>query len=504
MASPMATMAGFEQQYRADHNREHGLLLDRNGDVIVERTGIYDQVAFEPEEFESARGGYLTHSHPRDLPPSGADLEVAATFDMTLRAVGIAPDTGQQFDHTVKMPDFPRRRIKEIVPAFNREMGKAQKELAKQPYGDLQWQRESRHLALQRLARDFGFIYRRVERNASLAEANRHERARLDTLNNVETVMRDRVFEPLHDEIIRNLSRLTVGDSIPIANIEQARQVVATLVQRTILGPATRTGSLQPYTVRSGEVIPHSLYFKVLWSLMREAGQVASNRQADLMRKYLPADLVRSLEYATVDPFGTDLSEMDDAPDLSGHDPLHLWTGPDGKRLIDRIWNVAGDMYRRLDTFISSAVARRVPLASIDKQLQAYLVDDKGSYEAMRLARTETAATYSRVDSAAASLNPIVETYQPFTSPLHKHVDVCDEQVAGGPYPANDTDHLPPYHPFCLCGVLWNMVEDIPAKVEQLQGGIARALAAGKKAFSDLIGPLSRRFLDLIFGSRSS
>src|SRR5260221_14029394 len=107
--SPMATLTAFEQKYRGDHTREHGLLLDRYGEMIVEREGVYDQIDFEPEELDRARGGSLSHTHRRDLPASVPDLDVAASLDLTLRVVGIDPYPGQKFDYLVEMPAFPTR-----------------------------------------------------------------------------------------------------------------------------------------------------------------------------------------------------------------------------------------------------------------------------------------------------------------------------------------------------------------------------------------------------------
>lgn len=499
----MTNLMAFERTARTDHSREHGLLINAQGEVVAQRDGDFDSVYFSPIELESACGGVLSHSHPRDLPPSCADLMIAALYGMTLRAVGVAPDTGEQFNHQVTMVGSSEALAEEIQARFDSYVERAEKELATQPMGDMAWQRESRHLAVQRLARDLGFTYQRVQYNVMLSEATQQERARLSVLTSVETTMSDHVFAPLHNDIMRHLSRMAVDGKVPVNQIEQARRVVHTLVQRTILGQATRDGSLHPYLVDRGQVVPRSQYFRVLWGLMREAGTAAAKGHADLMRKYLPADLVRALEYATVDPFDADLSEMDDGPDLSGHDPLHMWTGPDGKRLIDRMWNVASDMYRRLDQFVTGAIARGMPVQQLDRELEQFLVHGKGDYEAMRLARTEVAATYSRVDSASASMNPIVESYQPFTSPAHHHIDVCDEMVAGGPYPVSDTQHLPPYHPFCLCGVTWLVVENVTEAIANLRTRIEKAVANAKKAFTDLIGPLSRRFIDAIFGSRS-
>lgn len=495
-----SVIPAFERQYRNDHNREHALLIDSEGHVVRQSAGDYDSVHFENADLDKARGGAVTHTHPRALPPSKEDLLLAARYDLLLRAVGTAPDTGQRYDYTVRIPSTLAHRIDQ---RFDDEVDRAEKQLASLPYGDLQWQRESRHLAIRRLSHDLNFVYQRVEKRSPLSEATKHERARLDAFATLENTMRDDVFVPLYADVMRVLRRTALRDRLALSQIDTIRTALQAVVQRLILGTALHGEGLHPYIARRGEIVPRSAYFKVLWEAMRGSGQLAADRHAEMMRKYLPPDLVKALEYATVDPFATDLSEMDEGPDLSGHDPLHLWTGPDGRRLLERLWNVAGDLYRRLDKFVSAAISGGQGVNDMDKALWNYLVESKGNYEAMRLARTEVAATYSRVDSAAAALNPLVEQYQPFVSPSHKHIDACDDMVGGGPYQKKDTEHLPPYHPFCLCGVMWIMVQDVEGAIERLRAQIAAALAAGKKSLVDLIGPLSRWFVNAIFGARS-
>lgn len=494
-----AVLADFEQRYRGDHKREHALLIDASGSVVTQNVGDFDSVKFDERDLEKARGGYVTHSHPRALPPSGPDLMLSANYNLLLRAVGNAPDTGQHIDYMVSVPTH---LAKALAEQFDNEVERAEQKLSRLPLNDLAWQRESRHLAIRHLSRTLNFPYRRIEKKTPLSEATNHEHARLDVFQTLESQMQREVFEPLHGEVVRTLRRSAMRGHLAMGQIETLRTRLQSAVQRQILGPVV-DNSLHPYLVRRGQITPHSPYFKVLWENMRASGQTAANRHAEMLRAYLPADMVRSLEYASVNPFETDISEMDDGPDLSGHDPLHLWTGPDGRRLLERLWNVAGDLYKRLDNFVSGAIATGQDVDQMDSALWTYLVEGKGDYEAMRLARTEVAATFSRVDSAAAALNPLVEQYQPFTSPQHKHTDVCDEQVANGPYPKNDTTHLPPYHPFCLCGVMWQVVEDIPAAVERLRKQIATALTKAKTAFTDLVGPLSKQFVDRIFGVRS-
>lgn len=494
------SLDAFERRYRRDHAQEHGLLLDSRGCRIVERAGDVDSIEFNPAELERAIGGLLTHNHPRVLPPSCADLVLASRYGLTLRAYGITQDTGKAYDYTVNFASPNASLSKTIESVFDDFMEQAERELAPGRYSDLEWERQARHLAVTRLARQFEFSYQRVERAVPLGETTRRERSRLDTLSATESIIRSEVLQPLSAALIRMLTRGSVQGCVPVEALDRVRLETGALVQKAMLGKPDQTGALQPFLVRRGEVIPNSVYAVSLWKLMRVATAMAIQYHADIMRKYLPDDLRRAFESATISPVEHQLSEIgDDEPSFS---PLYLWSGPDGRKLSDRIWNAAGDMRRKLDDYLTNAINSKQPVEQIAAGLDQYLVNGAGSYEAMRLARTEVAFAHSRADSASAQGNPFVETYSFFTAPVHKCCDVCDDVEAGSPYPKNDMKHLPPQHPECICGVIWNMVSNIKQAVISLRQKIDLALSAARRSIADFIGPLNKQFLDVLMGTR--
>lgn len=485
----VGAVRAFEIRYRADHTREHALLLDSAGNVIARRMGDADSVYFESADLERARGGYVTHTHPRALPPSGADVLIAAEHGLLLRAVG---DTHEcQIDYTLAglMPSL----LTTLPAAFDDAVEMAERELAKLPLSDLDWRRESRHLALTRLADQYGFAYSRAYPRESLSETTHAERARLNALGQVDAVLSSQVFAPLSASLVRLLVRASVGGTVPITALERLRSAAHLLVQQTFLGRPDARGLVAPYTVRHGQMQSNSPYFTALLALMRDAAQKAIDRHAAMMRKYLDADVARSLEFATVSPFHG-VSEA--APQ---YDPLHLWVGKDGKRLSDRIWNAAGDMRRKLDDYLTQAIARRMPVEQMAKELDVFLQPGQGAYAAHRLARTETTAAYARADWLSAQGNPFAETYSYFTAPSHKCCDECDVREAGSPYPKDDMTHLPPAHPNCVCGISWNIVRSPANVMKALRIKIDQAIAAARTAFTDVIGPLSKRFIDMLF-----
>lgn len=499
-------LADFERRYRNDHFQEHGLLLDKHGYKVVERAGDIDSVSFQASELEKARYGVLTHNHPRALPPSGADIALAAEYGLTVRAYGVAPDTGQIFDYTVKMPDGSHQYAQAITDVFDDVLEQAEIELAGQSYGDLQWQRESRHLAVQRLARRFRFQYQRAHKQVPVNETAQREQKRLDVLGSVDSTMRDAVFEPLYANVMRVLLRHAAGqNSVPASAILHVQADVNALVQKTFLGTPDRNGTLAAYHVNRGEVIPRSAYFVALWGLMRHAASVAVEWHADLMRKELPADLLRAYQMATLNPFTESLSEMTEP-----FDPLHLWTGPDGKQLSDRIWVVAGDMQRKLNGYLTSAISGGKGTPQIAQELEQFLIPGVKhtrvntpfgnlSYEALRLARTEVAFAHARADSLAAQSDPFVESYRVVTAPRHACCDECDLWEASGPYPKSDMTHLPPAHPSCICSLSWETVKSIPNVIAALAEHLKQAVAKATKSIFDFISPLSKRFVDMLF-----
>jgi hypothetical protein len=251
----------FERRYRSDHQQEHALLLDAAGQIITQRDGTFDSVSFDPAELTRAYGGTITHSHPRSLPPSGADLSLAARYGLTLRAVGQAPDTGDAWDHTVRFPDPNTTLADALSTAFADAVEQAEKELARAPLADLTWQRESRHLAVTRLAHEHGFAYQRVL-YGRLSEATRHERARLAVLAHADEVLRREIFAVLAGQIISDILHLARGGTVPMAALPQVRESVNRHVQRVMLGAAQHDGSLAPFTTQNGQAVPRSLYFR--------------------------------------------------------------------------------------------------------------------------------------------------------------------------------------------------------------------------------------------------
>lgn len=501
MNAPAVILPQFERAHRNDRDKEHAILFDAHGRLVANRAGDINSVSFTPQELDKACMGLLSHSHILGKPPSEDDLMLAANYGLTLRAIGTTPD-GDSYEYTVQMPGPSSQVAEGIENAYDDEIRQARREMDGRGLNLWAWEREARHLAVSRLAQRYGFKYDRLQRNAPLSETTQHEARRLNVLTDIDRAVRDDVLVPLHAGIVKSLTRHADSrGQIDVMRIDAIRREVSGLVQRTFLGQPMQDGSLAPYTMRDGEVIPRSAFFRVLWAGMMTAATAAVERQASIMRKYLPEDLRRLFEHATINPW-TGVHE------ITEYDPLHQWIGPDGKTLSDRIWNLAGDMGRKLDRYLAAAISSGRPAHQMARDLEMYLLPGRKSggefsYEALRLARTEIAAAHSRADSAAAQLNPFVESYSLVTAPTHACCDNCDEDEANSPYPKADISHLPPRHPNCICGIVWHLVSNIQAVIASIRDSVAEGLAKAKAAITDFINPLNvLRFVKLLFGGR--
>lgn len=61
---------------------EHGAIYGNEGDFVMRRTGKVYHIKWKKEELEMARGGYLTHNHPKGTSFSDGDLMQASEYEL--------------------------------------------------------------------------------------------------------------------------------------------------------------------------------------------------------------------------------------------------------------------------------------------------------------------------------------------------------------------------------------------------------------------------------------
>lgn len=134
------------------------------------------------------------------------------------------------------------------------------------------------------------------------------------------------------------------------------------------------------------------------------------------------------------------------------YDALHLFVSKDGYRLSDRIWRTDLLTRNRIAKLLAYEIRNGTAAVDIEKQLVQYLVPGRekirtrkpygrdGSYDALRLARTEIAAASGRATMAAAEANPLVEGIGWRLSLMHPDGIDCNCEK----YATQDIDGLGP------------------------------------------------------------
>jgi hypothetical protein len=246
--------------------------------------------------------------------------------------------------------------------------------------------------------------------------------------------------------------------SIPLQNWTPLRNELGLLVMVFILG---RSGGQHPtpYRVHAGVIMPQSDYFRILWSALSELTALAVQQQSQTLTKAVGDDAA----------FRRQLLTASEKPALDGYDaPTERVL--DGKRLLDRLWALAGELRRRLDLLVMALLSESKSATEIGSAISTYLTpgqalarNDKrfgttGSFDLLRLARGEQQLQFYAASRVLAALTPFTTQYSVVLSPSHRVVDICDEVAANSPYDVSDTEHLPGLHSGCLCNAVWEVV----------------------------------------------
>jgi hypothetical protein len=149
-----------------------------------------------------------------------------------------------------------------------------------------------------------------------------------------------------------------------------------------------------------------------------------------------------------------------------------------GLTLSDRIWKTGDNARTAMQTLIQEGVAQGRDAVAIAKDLEKYVrsgantlakdypnmrvrmkrVPKDLSYEALRLARTETANAYWEGTISSSRMSPTCKGVRFMLSNTHPIEDICDDLASAdlyglgpGGYATGDEPPLP--HPNCLCAI---------------------------------------------------
>lgn len=302
---------------------------------------------------------------------------------------------------------------------------------------------------------------------------------------------------------------------VPRGVTVEIQQEIDRAVVAMFLGRNGR-GELAPFDVLpNGMLVPLSPYTRVLWASIRATVRNQVEREAALMRRRLPPDILAWLGRATRAPFQSSIaSEVFQPNPLAKYDAPHTWVDPNGYRLSDRIWNTSQHTRRRIDMYLDEAIREGRSATVMARELEQFLVPGRellrtnrpygrdASYDAMRLARTENARAGRQASEQSARLNPLVAGLKWNRSPQGQPCDICDPLASGGPngdgvYPI---DQFPQNsHPNCLCYATQELLPaaELDAQFERLRADVQSARAE----LIALVGPLLvERFTDMLLG----
>lgn len=156
------------------------------------------------------------------------------------------------------------------------------------------------------------------------------------------------------------------------------------------------------------------------------------------------------------------------------YEAAHTWVDPNGYRLSDRIWRTDEETRRKIDLLLADMIEGGYSAVEIARRVEQFLIPGRslvqtnrpygtnGSYDAMRLARTEIARAGNQAAYISAYLNPYVGGIDVARSANGDRMcPVCPQHATLGfggerllpPYSVHSAN-IPPYHPHDMCYVL--------------------------------------------------
>jgi len=233
--------------------------------------------------------------------------------------------------------------------------------------------------------------------------------------------------------------------------------------------------------------------------------RLAVAQQAGIMGRYFDVDFVRYVEQqrgSAIFEFAWEANVAELNP-FAQYQASHEWVDPAGYRLSDRIWNTSNATRRRLDLYLDEAIREGRSARRMSQELEQFLIPgrsglqtnkpygSKASYDAMRLARTETTRAHASAAEQAALDNPFVTGISIRLSGSHPKTDICDEAAevsAETPFPkdAIPSQYRIPMHPHCLCTYKYAITSS-PREVALEE---QQAVRQAKKSLIDAVGPM--------------
>lgn len=188
-------------------------------------------------------------------------------------------------------------------------------------------------------------------------------------------------------------------------------------------------------------------------------------------------------------------SRLFDPNRLAEYERAHTWVDGRGYRLSDRIWRVDQRTRDNLDALMVDAIASGQGARQIARLVEQYLIPGRekvrtnrpygsdGSYDAMRLARTEIAHAANNAAYISAYQNPYVNSIEVVRSangdvrcqicPQHATIGMSGERLR--PAYSVHAANIPPYHPHDMCRVQPVATDSVETVENRLRGLVERS-----------------------------
>lgn len=195
--------------------------------------------------------------------------------------------------------------------------------------------------------------------------------------------------------------------------------------------------------------------------------------------------------------------------------PWLRWQDEKGYRLSNRLWRGEARTREKIDAILMRELRNNMGSLKLSRLLEQILLPERkgvktnkpygtrASFDAMRLARTEIARAYNQAAYTSALINPYVNQIDVARSangdktcpicPQHATIDGSGNRIRP-PYDQN-TAHVGPFHPHCLCRVL-PVPTDSPETITQN----IRALMEFDTSIQPVPSAATDLFIDALLG----
>lgn len=278
------------------------------------------------------------------------------------------------------------------------------------------------------------------------------------------------MFQRMADELSSILLRQSdISGKVPLSRLKTVRTAIAPAIMRYFVGVDGRNA----FDDRNRALSPFANILNR--HLAGVTGQVVL-AHTKWLKKNVPSDLYQWIQRGQVP-----VQEQFSPNPLAQFEHTHEWLDSRGYDLSDRIWQVGNETRRKIDLLMTEQIRNGNSAVNIAKKLEQFLLPGRadirtkkpygkdGSFNAMRLARSEITLAHGKAAQVAAGMNPFVDMMRWNLSLSHPRIDICDDIADKSPYKVADCPiPVSASHPHCLCYLTSEVTSSPSSTVGQL------------------------------------